>query len=143
MVSEADPDVAVQPEHEPEAEPQPDVEEAAPEAAEPGGDAILDALWGKALESWEDEKPHGALLEYAMRHERLPDLAGRYRSVRDDPQKGELARKKLEGIVAAATQMLFAMKTPRPTKTPFWMLASAFATCAILLGWLAYAILRP
>ncbi len=113
------------------------------EEPEPSGDAILDALWTKTLQSWEDDKPHAALLEYAIRQERLPDLAGLYRGLRDDPQRGELAKKKLDGIVVAATQMLFAMKTPRPTKTPFWMLASAFATCAILLGWLAYAILRP
>ncbi len=141
-VSEANPDAATGDEVQGE-----EVEEsaAATPAGEPGptGDAILDALWAKALEDWGDDKPHASLLEYAMRQERLPDLAGLYRTVRDDPEKGELARKKLDGIVVAATQMLFAMKTPRPTKTPFWMLASAFATCAILLGWLAYAILRP
>jgi hypothetical protein len=37
--------------------------------------------------------------------------------------------------------MLNAMKTPPPQKVPLSITLSAVAVCAILLGWLAYAIL--
>ena len=47
------------------------------------GDAILDALWSRVLEAWDDDKPHHALLEYAIREQRLPDVAGRYRTVKE------------------------------------------------------------
>lgn len=107
-----------------------------------GKDPILEALWEKAIAAWDDEKVHAALLEQALRAQRLPELAGRYRAVRDDADKGEIAKKRIDAIVTAATTMLFSMKTPRPTKTPAWLLLSALATCFVMLAYLAYAMLH-
>jgi hypothetical protein len=120
-----------------------EAEESAAEAdAAAGKDPILEALWAKALTTWEDDKVHAALLEQALRAQRLPELAGRYRSLIDDAEKGQIAKKRIDGIVTAATTMLFSMKTPRPTKTPAWLLLSALATCLVMLAYLAYAILH-
>lgn len=106
------------------------------------GDALLERLWARVLEAWDDDKPHAALLEYALRTERLPDVAGRYRALKDDPAKGERAQKKLNGIVVAATQLLFAMKTPAaPKKGPWAMTLLAAIVCLAMLAWLTYAIL--
>ncbi len=105
-------------------------------------DPILEALWAKVLTAWDDDKIHAALLDQALRAQRLPELAGRYRALRDDAEKGEIAKKRIDAIVTAATTMLFAMKTPRPTKTPAWLLLSALATCFVMLAYLAYAILH-
>ena len=105
-------------------------------------DPILEALWQRTLEAWDDEKRHAAVLEYALREKELPDLAGRYRALRDDPEKGPLAKKRIEALLNAATQMLFTMKTPRPTKTPSWLFWSALLTCAVMLLYVAYAILH-
>ena len=103
-------------------------------------DAVLDALWKRVLDAWDDDKTHAALLDHAMRAERLPDIAGRYRALADDPEKGALARKKLDAIVLAATQMLLSMKTPKPGKVPLPITLSAFGICALLLLWLAWAV---
>jgi hypothetical protein len=103
-------------------------------------DPLLEALWNRVFEAWDDDKTHAALIEHAVREQRLPDVAGRYRALKDDPEKGERAKKKLDAIVIAATQMLFAMKTPPPQKTPLPITLTALAVCLLLLGWVAYAL---
>ena len=75
-------------------------------------DAIFELLWRRNLEAWDDDKPHRAILEHALTSDKLPDLAGRYRALKDDAEKGARAQKKIDGIVVAATQMLMATKTP-------------------------------
>lgn len=103
-------------------------------------DAVLEALWKRVLGAWDDEKTHAALIEHAIREQRLPETAARYRALIDDPDKGALARKKLDAIVLAATQMLMALKTPKPGKVPVSITLSAFGVCALLLAWLGWAM---
>ena len=103
-------------------------------------DPVLEALWKRALEAWDDDRTHAALLEHAMRAQALPEIAGRYRALSEDPQKGPLAKKKLDAIVLAATQMLLSMKTPKPGKTPLSITLSAAGVAALLLGWLAWEL---
>jgi hypothetical protein len=103
-------------------------------------DPVLDALWKRVLEAWEDDKAHAALIDHALREQHLPEAAGRYRSLVDDPDKGPLAKKKLDAIVLAATQMLMAMKTPKPGKVPLPITLTAFGICAVLLTWLAWGL---
>ncbi|WP_146654605.1 hypothetical protein [Labilithrix luteola] len=103
-------------------------------------DALFTSLWNRCLEAWDDDKPHQALLDHALRNEMLPQLAGRYRSLKDDPEKGARAQKKIDGIVVAATQMLFATKTPAVTKTPWQWTASFAVACLFVLAWLTYKI---
>jgi hypothetical protein len=106
-------------------------------------DPILDALWERVLVAWGEDKTHAALLEHALRVQALPEVAGRYRALVDDPERGAVARKKLDLIVVTATQSLMAMKTPKPGKTPLSITLSAFGVCAALLGWLAWALWGP
>ncbi|MDF2692508.1 MAG: hypothetical protein K0S65_891 [Labilithrix sp.] len=108
-----------------------------------GRDAIFEALWARTLEAWDDDKPHAALLDHALKNEKLPELAGRYRGLKDDPVKGPRAQKKIDGIVVAATQMLMATKTPPPTKTPWQWSAAAALTFAIVCAWLFYQLFIP
>ncbi|MGH7269062.1 MAG: hypothetical protein ACREJ3_01415 [Polyangiaceae bacterium] len=103
-------------------------------------DAILDALWERTLSAWEDDAAHDALLEHALRSDLLPDLAGRYRALADDPNKGPIAKMRLDAILAAATSLLSSMKTPRTGKVPLSMTLSVLAICLVLLGWLALAL---
>jgi hypothetical protein len=109
-------------------------------ADEPSTDPVLEALWKRVLEAWDDEKTHAALLDHALREQLLPEIAGRYRALADDPDKGALAKKKLDAIVLAATQMLMSMKTPKPGKVPLPITLSALGICAVLLSWLAWAL---
>lgn len=105
-------------------------------------DPILDAMWNAALEAWEDDKRHAALLDYALRNQKLPTLAGNYRALKDDPEKGALSKKRLDAIVLAATQMLMTMKTPKPTKNPPWLIASAAMIMLVVIGYVVYALFK-
>jgi hypothetical protein len=117
--------------------PEPDAEAS----EEPSGDA-LELLWKRALEAWDDPKPHAALLELALQTERLPDLAGRYRALVGDAEKGAVAKKRIDAILAAATQLLMSMKTPKPAKNPPWLLGIAAVFFVVTMGYLAWAIVR-
>jgi len=104
-------------------------------------DAVFEALWKRVLEAWDDDKPHTAALSYALDKQKLPDIAGRYRKLMDDPEKGARAKKKVDGIVVAATQMLMATKTPPRAKVPWQWTASVAAVCVLIVAFLAYKIL--
>jgi hypothetical protein len=103
-------------------------------------DEVLEALWRRTLEAWDDEKVHAALLEHALRSQTLTEIAARYRALLVDPPRASVAQKRLDAIVAAATRMLLATKTPPPAKVPLPITLSAFALCALLLTWLAWAV---
>lgn len=105
-------------------------------------DPIFESLWSRVLEAWDDDKAHAALLDYALRNERLPVAAGRYRALKDDPDKAARAQKKLDGIVVAATQMMLALKTPPArTKVPWQITLVAFVIMAFILTMIAYGML--
>jgi hypothetical protein len=109
--------------------------------SEEQGDALFEALWARALEAWDDEKVHVALLEHALRLEMLPILAGRYRALLNDDAKGAMAKKRIDALVSAATQMLFAVKTPPPQGIPWQVTAVAALISAGLLlyvGWMMF-----
>jgi hypothetical protein len=108
--------------------------------ADDATDPVLEALWRGVLESWQEAGPHAALLDHALRSQSLPEIAGRYRALIDDPEKGPAARKRLDEIVVAATEMLMSMKTPKPGKVPLPITLSALGICALMLGWLAIAL---
>lgn len=125
---------------EPAAEPA--AEPSAEDLAELGDrDALFEALWKRCLEAWDDDKPHQAILQHALKSEKLPDLAGRYRALKDDPEKKARAEKKLDGIVAAAMQMMMMTKTPAVTKTPWQWTASVAVVCVVVIAWLAWKVL--
>jgi hypothetical protein len=112
-------------------------------AGVPGDDAndpLLEVLWTRVLEGWEDDQAHASLLEHALRVHALPEIAGRYRALVDDREKGQAAKRQLDRIVVAATQLLFSMKTPKPGKVPVPITLSAFGVCLLMLAWLAFAV---
>jgi hypothetical protein len=106
-------------------------------------DAIFDALWTRTLEAWDEDGPHRAILEHALRSEKLPDLAGRYRGMLDDPARGARAKKKIDAIVLAATQMLMATKTPPRTKIPWQWTATATLLFVLVCSFLFYQLFIP
>jgi hypothetical protein len=108
--------------------------------ADEPADPVLEALWRRALDAWSDPKAHAALLEHAVRIEALPELAGRYRALTGDPVRATVAQQRLDAIVAAAMSMLEATKAPPPPKVPAAITLSALGVCAVLLGWLAWAL---
>jgi len=104
-------------------------------------DAILEALWDRALRAWDDEKIHSALLDHALRSNALPEIAGRYRALLDDPDRSAIAKKRIDAIVVAASSMLLSTKTPRSDQpVPIAITLTAFGICVVLLGWVALAL---
>jgi hypothetical protein len=123
----------------------PDTASAPGEAAPPDatGDLVFDTLWSRVLEAWDDDRTHAALIDYSLRAQRLPDAAGRYRALAGDPAKGAVAKKKLDAIVIAATQMMLAMKSPAARgKVPWPITLSALAIAAFIFGLIAYGLAR-
>ncbi|MDB4941878.1 MAG: hypothetical protein JWP97_1412 [Labilithrix sp.] len=104
------------------------------------GDPVFEALWSRVLEAWDEDKPHQAVLGHAIANEQLPTLAGRYRALFDDAEKGERARKKIDGIVIAATQMLMSTKTPPREKIPWQWTASVAAVFVLVVAFLAFKV---
>jgi hypothetical protein len=105
--------------------------------------AMLELLWTRVLEGWDEDGPHRAILEHAVKCERLPDLASRYRALKNDPEKGARAQKKIDGIVVAATQLMMATRTPPTTKTPWTWTAAATLVFVIVSAWLFYVLFVP
>jgi hypothetical protein len=103
-------------------------------------DAVFNALWARVLEAWDDDKPHQRALSYALEHEMLPEIAGRYRKLADDPEKGPRAKKKIDAIVVAATQLLLATKTPPREKVPWTWTASVAIVMILVISFLAYKL---
>jgi hypothetical protein len=67
----------------------------------------------------------------------MPELAGRSRAQKEVPGREERAKKKLDGIIVAATQMLMATKTDRAEKAPWQLTAVVGVICVIVLVWVA------
>ena len=103
-------------------------------------DVVFQTLWARVLEAWDDDKPHQLALSYALEHEMLPEIAGRYRKLLDDPEKGARAKKKIDGIVVAATQLLMATKTAPREKVPWTWTASVALFMVVVISFLAYKI---
>jgi hypothetical protein len=115
----------------------------APEEVDGGDDdPLLETLWKQVLETWDEDKRHAALLDYALRGGHLPEVAGRYRALKEDPEKGKRAQRQLDAIVLSATQMMLAMKSPERVRPPASITLSAVGVCVALLGLLAYALLH-
>jgi hypothetical protein len=106
------------------------------------GDLIFDTLWSRVLASWEDDKAHGALLEYALRTEHLPEAAGHYRALLNDPVKGPKAKKRLDAIVLSAMQLMESFKTPPRPKLPWWVTLLVVCMCLLALAWVASVVLN-
>ena len=96
-------------------------------------DPIFEALWSRVLDAWDEDAPHSALLDYAIQAQKLPEVAARYRALQEDPMRGTRAKKRLDGVVLAATQLLFSMKTPPRVKPPWQMTATVGVLCVVAL----------
>jgi hypothetical protein len=78
----------------------------------------LDTLWAAADRDWDNEKVHVALLEFALRENRLADLAAKYRAQTAVPERAPLAKRRLDALTVAAMQWMAAAKTPKRERMP-------------------------
>lgn len=103
------------------------------------GDSAFETLWKNALDRWEDEAAHRAFLEYCRAHDRLVEAAVRYRGMKGDHTRSELAQKKLTAITAMALARLESARTPdrrKSSRVLGYVLVAFFIAATI--GLLAY-----
>ena len=104
------------------------------------GDAGFEALWKNVLDRWDDERTHAAFLEFCRTTDQLAEAAARYRGMKGDRERSEVAEKRLTGIAIVALAKLEATRSParRPRNVPNLVLAAAFGLAAV--GLLAYLL---
>lgn len=70
------------------------------------------ALWKNVLARWDDEQAHTAFLEHCRATDQLVEAAVRYRGMTGDRDRGETAKKRLQGVTVLALTQLEASRTP-------------------------------
>src|SRR6185369_16366271 len=96
-------------------------------------DSAFEALWKSVLDRWQDERAHGAFLEYCQATDQLAEAAARYRGMKGDRDRSADAEKRLAGIAIVALAKLHATRSPRPRterRIANWILAGCFALAA-------------
>jgi hypothetical protein len=120
-----------------------------PDAAPVEDDRLLDALWGRALEAWTDDKPHGAFIEHCRAARKLGAAAARYRAEADpktarDPgdEHVAVAKKRLGAILALAMAEMSAARSegPPPPSTAYKVARGALVL--LFLAMVAYSLYR-
>ncbi len=69
-------------------------------------DPVLEGLWKKVVDHWEDDATHGAFLQYCQTADRLLEAAVRYRGMAGDRARGPSAEKRLGAIALLAMAKL-------------------------------------
>ena len=77
-------------------------------------DAAFEALWKSVLDRWDDERGHRAFMDYCQATDRLAEGAARYRGMKGDRDRSEVAEKRLAGIAVIALAKLEATRRPAP-----------------------------
>ena len=104
-------------------------------------DAAFEALWKSVLDRWDEERAHGAFLEYCQATDQLAEAAARYRGMTGDRDRSAVAEKRLAGIAIVALAKLHATRSPMPRsgrRLGALILAGSFALAAA--GLLAYLL---
>lgn len=102
-------------------------------------DPVLEALWKRVLDAWDDDATHAAFLDYCQKSDRLVDAAVRYRGMTGDRSRAPVAEKKLKAVaVLAMTRLEVARQGERrpPARTFSYVLIGFFLLAT--LGLLAY-----
>src|SRR3954464_6034025 len=102
-------------------------------------DSAFEALWKSVLDRWQDERAHGAFLEYCQATDQLAEAAARYRGMKGDRDRSAIAEKRLAGIAIVALAKLHATRSPAAHSGRRWgglILAGCFGLAAA--GLLAY-----
>lgn len=104
-------------------------------------DPVLEALWNRVTDNWDDERTHEAFLRHCQENALLGEAAARYRPFKDDEVRGEFARKRLEAITLLATSALMAQRTERRRSMPRWMTGLVALACAAVMVYVLRLVL--
>ncbi|SRR5258706_10904790 len=106
-------------------------------------DPVLDALWNKVVDHWDDDDRHARFLQHCQATEQLAEAAARYASMRDDRDRGQVAKKRLDAVtVLATTSLLSATSTERVPMLPKWFTFVVLFLFSSLAGYVLLRALR-
>ena len=77
-------------------------------------DPVLEALWKKVVDDWEEERVHSAFLEHTRSTNQLLEAAVRYRGMVGDHARGPSAEKRLQVIAVLAMAALETQRSAPP-----------------------------
>lgn len=102
-------------------------------------DPVLEALWKRVTEAWDDDAVHGAFLRHCRETAQLGEAATRYAGMKGDRERGPSTVKRLDAVALLATTSLLAERSTPQKAAPRWLRIAA----AVLFGALAlYAVVR-
>ncbi len=79
-------------------------------------DPAFEALWKSVLDRWDEDRAHGAFLDYCGTTDQLAEAAARYRGMKGDRDRSAVAEKRLAGIAIVALAKLEATRSPAPRR---------------------------
>lgn len=104
----------------------------------------IETAWEELRTRWGDDDRHRSFVALAAALDRLPDAGRRYRELRDDPERGDGARRGLERVLGAAMARLSPARRDPPPPRMNWSLPVA-TLAALWVGTLVLsrALHRP
>ena len=107
-------------------------------------DPVLEALWKKVLDHWDDDRAHGEFLDHCQQADQLVEAAVRYRGMTGDRERGPTAQKRLAAVGLLAVAKLEATRTTqRRAKSQAGNLLLIVFFVASSIGLLAYVYFVP
>ena len=77
-------------------------------------DAAFEALWKSVVDRWDDQRAHGAFLDYCQATDQLAQGAACYRAMISDRDRSGAAERRLKSIAAIAMGKLEASRWRAP-----------------------------
>lgn len=99
-------------------------------------DPVLEALWKRVTDNWDDARSHEAFLRHCQENSLLGEAAARYRPFKSDEARGAFAQKRLEAITLLATSALMAQREAPRATFPKWLTHMLALACAALVVYL-------
>lgn len=104
-------------------------------------DPVLEALWKRVLDGWDDDETHAAFTEHCRRTGQLLEAAVRYRGMAGDHARGAVADRHLRGVAILAMAALEQTRSERRAPGPRWLLITlAVVLFSAAAGWLRAAL---
>jgi hypothetical protein len=103
----------------------------------------LASAWASVERDWENDNAHRRFLALCAACDQLSEAGKRYRQVRDeDPARAAEAKRRIDGLLALATEQLLRQKTPPPTKSTPRLTFIAIGITAAIVGMTLWQLAR-
>lgn len=99
-------------------------------------DPALESLWSQVLQDWENERVHGAFLQYCQQTQALPEAAARYKQQVLHEERGAAAEKRLQAVALVAMASLTREPAGEPSRWFRWVGLAVSILMVLCAAWL-------